>query len=670
MKVNHKKLNPVGFHLMKLMQEKTIRNIILYGGSSSGKTYSTAQMILIFTLWEGSNHLVMKKVGAHIKDTVFKSFKVAAAQLGITSLFKFTEGTKTITCHSNGAQIVFKGLDDSDKIKGLESFKRVFLDEMNGFYEDDFKQVRKRLRGMEGQQIIGAFNPDKETSWIKVKIFDVEPWDDYPMDVVINGRKLPSELTKVKSIRINRPKNIMHPRTGEITLHPSDTVLIQSTYLNNFWVVGSPCGTYGFYDEQCIADFEKDRLAYPDFYNVYALGEWGVIRTGSEFFSAFNRSLHCGQVAYDPSLPVHVSVDNNRLPYIAMTFWQVSYENGVHLRQFHEIPAESPHNSATKAARLAAEFIKTLNPENVFLHGDATTRNGSTIDDENRSFLDKFISSMAENGVEVIDKVGKSNPSVAMTGEFINAIWERALPDLSVTISESCRVSIEDYQSVQKDANGGIVKTKVKNKITGQTYEDHGHITDTFRYVVHDVMNPQYIEFANRRKRNLYARDGFIQFFNPDTECVYSADILYLIPNINGKVSLVHGRKCGEKWHIVDALLMQTESTELIKSAIIERKASVVIVESQESYFPFVRNLRKEVKNVRAKKLTADIPRRIAATSDLVRQKLLFNPSMAEESIYYGPFLTNLLDYGSNADSIEAGACLSGFIEYAAKVDV
>ena len=64
MKINFKKLNPVGFYLLRFLQDLTIRFIILFGGSSSGKSYSVAQIILIFTLWEGSNTLVMRKVGA------------------------------------------------------------------------------------------------------------------------------------------------------------------------------------------------------------------------------------------------------------------------------------------------------------------------------------------------------------------------------------------------------------------------------------------------------------------------------------------------------------------------------------------------------------------------------------------------------------------------------
>ena len=112
MEINYKKLNPLGFHLLKYLRDVAIRFIILFGGSSSGKTFSVAQIILLITIWEGSNTLVMRKVGASIKDTIYQSFKAAADSLGISGFFKFSDGTKTIVCLLNDARIVFKGLDD------------------------------------------------------------------------------------------------------------------------------------------------------------------------------------------------------------------------------------------------------------------------------------------------------------------------------------------------------------------------------------------------------------------------------------------------------------------------------------------------------------------------------------------------------------------------------
>lgn len=258
MVVNYKKLNPNGFYCLQFFNDETIRFIILYGGSSSGKSYSVAQTILIQTLYDGENTLVMRKVGASILKTIYEDYKVAAKTLCIDKMFRFTQNS--IRCIYNGAKIDFSGLDDPEKIKGISNYKRVQLEEFSEFEITDFKQIRKRLRGKRGQQIIMTFNPISETHWIKKVYLDKEKLHEIPMKVVIGGRDIPESLTQVKRLLMNEPKSVLNVRTKEIEQHPSDTVVIQSTYLNNFWVVGSPDGKYGFYDEQCIADFEKDRL--------------------------------------------------------------------------------------------------------------------------------------------------------------------------------------------------------------------------------------------------------------------------------------------------------------------------------------------------------------------------------------------------------------------------
>lgn len=669
MEINPKKLNPVGFHLMKLMQDITIRFIILFGGSSSGKTYSVAQMVLIFTLWEGTNTLVMRKVGASIKDSIYQDFVTAASQLGISKMFKFSDGVKTIKCLTNGARIVFKGLDDSEKIKGLSSFKRVVMDEWSEFDEEDFKQIRLRLRGMEGQQIICTFNPIKETHWIKKKLFDTQKWHDVPMEIQIAGRTIPSELTGVKSIRMNEPREIMHKRTGEIIHHDPDTVVIQTTYLNNFWVVGSPDGTYGYYDEQCIATFEFDRLNDPDYYNVYALGEWGVIRTGSEFFGSFNRGKHSKEVSYNSSLPVHICVDSNVLPYITCTYWQVDIGAKTTIYQFDETLATSPNNTVRKAAKLVAKRLRELAPDKIFIHGDASTRASNNIDDEKRSFLDLFIDTLHKEGIEVEDKVSTKNPSVPMSGEFINAIFDEIIPGYEIVIGDNCKTSIEDYMSVQKDVNGAILKTKVKNKITMQTYEEHGHISDTFRYIVTDILRDEFLLFSNRRKRNLYAKDGTIHFYNPNTDCQYSRDIVYAQPNINGKYVMVHGKMCGDRWHITNIAFRETTSTEEIRQSLVAEQGVQTIVECASAYFRFVRELRKDIPSVRVMNEASDIDQRIAATSDFVREHLLFNETKLSDDVEYAQFMNNMLDYNKDSDSKEASAVLSGFVKFVVKFD-
>ena len=115
MVINYKKLNPNGFYLLKYLNDVLIRFIILFGGSSSGKSFSVAQAILIQTLQDGENTLVMRKVGASISKTIYEDFKVAAKELNIDKFFKFQQNS--IKCLLNGAKIDFCGLDDPEKIK-------------------------------------------------------------------------------------------------------------------------------------------------------------------------------------------------------------------------------------------------------------------------------------------------------------------------------------------------------------------------------------------------------------------------------------------------------------------------------------------------------------------------------------------------------------------------
>lgn len=162
---DYRQFNPNGWQLIKYLRTPSVRFIVLYGGSSSAKSYSTAQATLIMTLFDGENTLIFRKVGASIEKSIYEDFRVSCRQLHMEDYFKFTRNT--IRCTYNGARIDFTGLDDSEKIKGISNYKRVQLEEFSEFEESDFKQIRKRLRGKHGQQIIATFNPIKDTHWIK-----------------------------------------------------------------------------------------------------------------------------------------------------------------------------------------------------------------------------------------------------------------------------------------------------------------------------------------------------------------------------------------------------------------------------------------------------------------------------------------------------------------------
>ena len=112
---------------------------------------------------------------------------------------------------------------------------------------------------------------------------------------------------------------------------------------------------------------------------------------------------------------MHISIDNNVLPYISICFYLVF---GSFLWQFNEICAGDHFNTVTYASRLAGDYLRSIRYNDMlYLYGDASTRNGNTIDDEKRAFLDKFVEGL-EGTYHVEERIPYSNPSVPMSGEF------------------------------------------------------------------------------------------------------------------------------------------------------------------------------------------------------------------------------------------------------------
>ena len=601
----------------------------------------------------------MRKVGASIEKTIYADFRAAISNIPeLDGKVRFKQNS---IIFKNG-RIDFSGLDDPEKIKGISNYKRVFLDELSEYDESDFKQIRLRLRGMEGQQIIAAFNPISEEHWIKKHWFDREKWHDVPLNSICDDEITP-ELCAVKSVKMNSEKYILNPNTGEYDKHAPDTVVIQSTYLNNFWVVGSPDGTYGYYDYQAIANFENDRINDPDYYQVYALGEWGRIRTGAEFFPSFNRGTVCGSFPYNPELPIHISMDSNVLPYVTATFFQKEYkpDDVQQVTQFDELPIESPNNSARKAAKVIADRLRKYNyTERVYLHGDASGKARNTIDENNRSFFDLVIDELEKEGYTVEDCIGSKNPSVATTGEFINAVWDGRVSKVAIRIDNECKTSIDDYQAVQKDENGAIAKTKVTNPVTKQKYEAHGHISDCLRYAVYDLLRQQYTEFSMGRKRSLYSAGEF-KFFNPSTDYAYEQTIVYTMPSFGGRFVLARLSRIGDRWHLTDVCLRDVKGNEEMEEWVRGFEANLYVVECPTAYFPMVRDLRSVLPQVNVLRMGSDHRIRISAMSDWVRANVAINPEQMGDS-EYGRFINDVLDYNdqSPADQAAASAVLSG----------
>lgn len=450
--------NEIYHEIDELWNNESIRYGFIYGGSSSSKTYSVVQKDIVYMM-EGqkNNTLIFRKYSTDIDNSIFEDFKRIISDWELSEYFKIQK--HYIECKLTGSFTVFKGLDDSEKIKGLSGFKKIIMEEFNQFDFADFKQAKKRLRGMTGQQIIGIFNPVSEMSFIKTEIFDNEIFKELP--------------SKIQSKQINKS---------------GDTLVLRTCYLDNIWIVGDGNGG-GFIDKHVIADFERDKINDINYYNIYALGHWGKLRTGGEFLKQFKTEKHVGNYQYNENLPLHVVFDENVLPYLTCNVFQL--ENGL-LRQIDEIMLKDPLNTLKDTCE---EFMKRYgdNRHGLFVYGDATSRKSDTKLQKGQNFY--LLIKGYFSRLKPIFRIPKANPSVLMSRNFTNDLLSGQIEGVSLGIDSKCRNSINDYQYCTEDEDGKVNKKLIKDKVTGQSWQEYGHATDCLRYILTAMFIEKYKKF-------------------------------------------------------------------------------------------------------------------------------------------------------------------------------
>ena len=73
-------------------------------------------------------------------------------------------------------------------------------------------------------------------------------------------------------------------------------------------------------------------------------------------------------------------------------------------------------------------------------------------------------------------------------------------------------------------------------------------------------------------------------------------------------------------------------------------------------------------RTIRVMKEFADVDKRIAATSDYVKNSILFSASKIESDTEYVAFMNNLMDYNKDSETKEASAVLSGLVQFVVKL--
>lgn len=237
-------------------------------------------------------------------------------------------------------------------------------------------------------------------------------------------------------------------------------------------------------------------------YEVFVEGNWDVqLKTGGEFLRKFELDKHVKYISYNPNTTVHISIDSNVYPYIAITIWQLEKINNCwNVRQIEEIPCEDPYNTSSQAGKKVASWLNNIKyTGSVYLYGDKSTKNRNNIDDNKRSFFQIFLEQIQQAKYKTVDKFLSHAPSVSSIGDFLNAILDGEIKEINIEIGEHCKKSISDYIETKTDKDGTMLKARTPHPtIKGVTMEKNGHLLDSFKDFIVQCFYEQYRTYLNR----------------------------------------------------------------------------------------------------------------------------------------------------------------------------
>ena len=158
-----------------LLECRKQREVVVYGGAGSGKSYTVAQFLIIERLMKLRNKrlLVTRKYNPSLKVTSYQLVKEILNDL----LIPYDElKTEQIITLPRRNEIYFRGLDDPEKIKSSE-FNYIWMEEATEFDYEDYLQLKLRLRRRTecGNQMYLTYNP--VSGWTQKAFFETESDD-------------------------------------------------------------------------------------------------------------------------------------------------------------------------------------------------------------------------------------------------------------------------------------------------------------------------------------------------------------------------------------------------------------------------------------------------------------------------------------------------------------
>lgn len=308
-------------HIFDKLNDYSTFTEVHYGGASSGKSHGVIQKVVYKACqnWKYPRKILfLRKVGATVYDSIFEDVKQCLEAWGLLDSCKVNNSAYRIEL-PNGAQFIFKGLDNPEKIKSIKGVSDVVMEEASEFTLDDYTQLTLRLRDKKYKykQIYLMFNPVSKVNWTYNAFF------------------------------IKKPKN---------------TVVYHTSYKDN-----------RFLDKVTIENIEELANRNEAYYKIYALGEFATLdklifpKYEKKIINKDNISnlksyfgLDYGFIN-DPSAFMHVKIDEqNKVLYIVEEYVRKNLTNDKIANAIIDLGYSKEEIKADSAERKSNQELRNL----------------------------------------------------------------------------------------------------------------------------------------------------------------------------------------------------------------------------------------------------------------------------------------------------------------------
>jgi len=206
--------------IYRFLQQARAKEVVVYGGAGSGKSYTVAQFLIIDKLLSQRNKylLIARKYNPSLRLTSYRLVLDVLNKLNVPYLEHKVDQTIELPRRN---VIFFRGIDEPEKIKSAE-FNYIWMEEATEFEYGDYLQLKLRLRRATETKNQMFLTYNSLDGWTKKQFYD----------------------------RVDSDVEVLHT-----------------------WYADNP-----FLDEEYVQTLEKLIEQDEAFYRIYALGEYAKIK--------------------------------------------------------------------------------------------------------------------------------------------------------------------------------------------------------------------------------------------------------------------------------------------------------------------------------------------------------------------------------------------------------